>query len=93
MGFVRFVFECFSNALGYMVGDVYHSPEVHSKATHGTISGVLFVVASFLLIKFCCLDYEGYPKRRGGILLSIVVAAIITVIYLAFVYWFGYRVP
>ena len=87
MGFVRFVLECFSNALGYVVGDVYHSPEVHTKAAHGTISGLLFVVASFLLIKFFCLDYEGYPKKSGRVLLSIIIAALIAFIYLAFVYW------
>lgn len=91
MDFVRFVIDCFSNALGYMVGDVYTSREVHAKACHGIISGLLFVVVSFLLIKFFCLNYEGYPKKDGCALIAIILAAIIALIYLVLVYLFGYR--
>ena len=93
MDFIRFVFECFLNALGYMVGDVYTSREIHTKALHGIISGALFVAVSFLLIKFFCLDYNRYPKKNGCVLLAIILAAIIALIYLVLVYWIGYRVP
>ncbi len=93
MAFIRFIFECFINAIGYVVGDVYASHEVHSRAIHGMISGLLFVVVSLLLIKLFCLDYEGYPKKSGCILLSIISAAVIAFLYLAIVFWIGYRVP
>lgn len=91
MGFFRFVLECLSNALGYVVGDVYTSHEIYIKAIHGTISTLLFVMVSFLLIKFFCLDYEGYPKKNGCIVLAIILAVIIALIYLAIVYWFECR--
>jgi len=88
MDFIKFVFGCFSEALGYMVGDVNTSHDAFSKGLHGALSGLLFVVVSFLLVKFYCLDFEGYPKRKGCILLAIMCAIAIALIYLVIVYLF-----
>lgn len=86
MNFVQFIFDCFSYAIGYSVGDVYTSSEVHAKAFHGITGGLILVVSSFMMIKIFCLDYAGYPKNRACIPLAIISAIVITVIYFALVY-------
>ena len=91
MKFIRFVFECIINALGYAVGDVYSSTEIHNKAVNGIIGGWIFVIVSFILIKVFCLDYEGYPIKNGRIPFAILISFVIMLLYLALVYWIKYK--
>lgn len=91
MSFIRFILECFLNALGYIVGDVYVSKEIHIKATHGIVGGILFVLISFTLIKLFCLDYEGYPKKDIYIPIALLTSVALVLCYLFIVYRFGYR--
>ena len=91
MNFVHFILDCILYAIGYSVGDVYTSNEIHSKAFHGIIGGLILVVSSFLMIEKFCLDFDRYPKNRVCIPLTIIGVIVITVIYFALVYWFKYR--
>lgn len=88
MDFLKFILACVSNAIGYAVGDVYHSAAADTQATHGLIAMWIFGICAFVLVKVFCLDYEGYPKRDGAIVLAIGISLIIAVIYLAVVYKF-----
>ena len=84
--YVKFVLDCILFMLDYAVGGSANTPNEKAKAIHGTIGFLLAVVCFWLMIKFICIDHEGYPKKNGVIVFAIGCSIAVLLSYLAFVF-------
>ncbi len=90
MDFVLFVLECILNMLSSACGASY-SGEAGKKTTHGIVGGFIFLLCAVVLIKFFCLDYEGYPKKDWMPPLAIIISVIVSLLYFAVIYLLFFR--
>ena len=81
------VFLCFKNPLINMYLAENTSIE-DAKATHGLIGSFIWLVCTFIIVKFFCLDCEGYPKRDSYIFIGILISSLISLLYYVVVYLF-----
>ena len=88
--FVIFVVKCWENMIHYYVGGTFQSKESDVLAKIGILGGGIGLLCFFVLVKFFCLDYEGYEKKDGLIRCSVVVSVILMFLFYLVIYLIKY---
>lgn len=89
--FALFVLNCWQNILSYLVGGTYQSQESHTLAMIGLAGWAIYLLCAFVLVKFMCLDSEGYVNKNGQIPFALVIAFLVMIAYFAIIYLNAYQ--